>query len=63
MVNERERDAVSDVIIIIDSRAVSETGPVSRNALVYSTRARHHLPSTSSVVEIQLVSSFTVMKL
>ena len=39
MVNERERDAVSDVIIIIDSRAVSETGPVSRNALVYSTRA------------------------
>ena len=39
MVNERERDAVSDIIIIVDSRAVSETGPVSRNALVYSTRA------------------------
>ena len=39
MVNERERDAVSDVIIIVDSRAVAETGPVSRNALVYSTRA------------------------
>ena len=37
MVNERERDAVSDVIIIIDSRAVSETGPVSRNALVTSS--------------------------
>ena len=39
MVNELERDAVSDVIIIVDSRAVAETGPVSRNALVYSTRA------------------------
>ena len=39
MVNERERDAVSDIILIVDSRAVSETGPVSRNALVYSTRA------------------------
>ena len=39
MVNERERDAVSDIIIIVDSRSVSETGPVSRNALVYPTRA------------------------
>ena len=39
MVNERERDAVSDVIPIVDGRAVVETGPVSRNALVYSTRA------------------------
>jgi uncharacterized protein (DUF58 family) len=39
MVNERERDAVSDIILIVDSRAVAETGPVSRNALVYSTRA------------------------
>ena len=39
MVNERERDAVSDIIIIIDSRAVAETGPVSRNSLVYGTRA------------------------
>jgi len=39
MVNERERDAVSDIILIVDGRAVSETGPVSRNALVYSTRA------------------------
>ena len=38
MVNELERDAVSDIILIVDSRAVSETGPVSRNALVYSTR-------------------------
>ena len=28
MVNEFERDAVSDVIILVDSRAVSETGPV-----------------------------------
>ncbi len=39
MVNERERDAVSDIILIVDSRAIAETGPVSRNALVYSTRA------------------------
>jgi uncharacterized protein (DUF58 family) len=39
MVNEFERDAVSDIILIVDSRAVSETGPVSRNSLVYSTRA------------------------
>jgi len=39
MVNEFERDAVSDIILIIDSRSVSETGPVSRNSLVYSTRA------------------------
>jgi len=39
MVNEYERDAVSDIILIIDSRGVSETGPVSRNSLVYSTRA------------------------
>ena len=39
MVNEFERDAVSDIILIVDSRAISETGPVSRNSLVYSTRA------------------------
>ena len=45
MVNERERDAVSDIILIVDSRAVSETGPVSRNALVYSTRAAASLGS------------------
>ena len=39
MVNEYERDAVSDIILIVDSRSVAETGPVSRNSLVYSTRA------------------------
>ena len=39
MVNEFERDAVSDIILIVDSRSISETGPVSRNSLVYSTRA------------------------
>ena len=39
MVNEFERDAVSDVVLIVDSRQVSETGPVSRNSLVFSTRA------------------------
>ena len=38
MVNERERDAVSDIIIIVDSE-LSRNGPCSRNALVYSTRA------------------------
>ena len=42
MVNEFERDAVSDVVLIVDSRQVSETGPVSRNSLV-------------SVQELQLV--------
>ena len=35
MVNERERDAVSDIIIIVDSRAVAETGPVSRLSLIH----------------------------
>ena len=54
MVNEFERDAVSDVIILVDSRAVSETGPVSRNSLVYSTRAaasltQHFLSRRDSV--------------
>ena len=39
MVNEFEKDAVSDIIIIVDSRKISETGPVSRNSLVYSTEA------------------------
>ena len=39
MVNEYERDAVSDIILIVDSRSVAETGPVSRNSLVFSTRA------------------------
>ena len=34
MVNEFEKDAVSDIIIIVDSRKISETGPVSRNSLV-----------------------------
>ena len=38
MVNEL-RDAVSDIILLVDSRAVAETGPVSRDSLVYSTRA------------------------
>ena len=39
MVNERERDAVSDVILIVDGRAVAETGPVSRNVgLLHTSR-------------------------
>ena len=37
MVNEYERDAVSDIILIIDSRSVSETGPVSRNSCLLYT--------------------------
>ena len=54
MVNEYERDAVSDIILIVDSRAISETGPVSRNSLVYSTRAvaslaQHFLARRDSV--------------
>ena len=32
MVNEFERDAVSDIILIVDSRSFSATGPVSRNS-------------------------------
>ena len=47
MVNEFERDAVSDVIILVDSRAVSETGPVSRNSLVYNLELQRASPSTS----------------
>ncbi|MDP7388028.1 MAG: DUF58 domain-containing protein [Candidatus Thalassarchaeaceae archaeon] len=54
MVNEYERDAVSDIILIVDSRSMSETGPVSRNSLVYSTRAaaslaQHFLARRDSV--------------
>jgi uncharacterized protein (DUF58 family) len=54
MVNEFERDAVSDIILIVDSRSISETGPVSRNSLVYSTRAaaslaQHFLARRDSV--------------
>jgi len=54
MVNEFERDAVSDIILIVDSRKISETGPVSRNSLVYSTRAaaslsQHFLSRRDSV--------------
>ena len=36
MVNERERDAVSDIIIIVDSRAIMRQ---DQYPLVYSTRA------------------------
>ena len=40
MVNEFERDAVSDIILLVDSRSVSETGPVSRNScLLYTSDA------------------------
>ena len=62
MVNERERDAVSDVIIIVDSRAVAETGPVSRNALVYPLGPLLRWPSTSLVAATRSVSSSTAMR-
>ena len=47
MVNEFERDAVSDVIILVDSRAVSETGPVSRNLWFTALEQQRASPSTS----------------
>ena len=39
VVSRRAPTPWADVILIVDGRAVAETGPVSRNALVYSTRA------------------------
>jgi uncharacterized protein (DUF58 family) len=39
LVNEKEREAVSDIMIIVDARAASATGTDGRNALLSSTRA------------------------
>lgn len=39
LVNEKEREAVSDIMIIVDARASQATGTDGRNALLYSTRA------------------------
>ncbi len=39
LVNEKEREAVSDIMIMVDARASQATGTDGRNALLYSTRA------------------------
>jgi len=39
LVNEKEREAVSDIMIIIDARDISGVGTDGKNALLYSTRA------------------------
>jgi uncharacterized protein (DUF58 family) len=39
LVNEKEREAVSDIMIIVDAREASGTGTDGKNSLLYSTRA------------------------
>ncbi|HKZ59777.1 MAG TPA: DUF58 domain-containing protein [Candidatus Thermoplasmatota archaeon] len=39
LVNEKEREAVSDIMIIVDARASQATGTDGKNPLLYSTRA------------------------
>jgi uncharacterized protein (DUF58 family) len=39
LVNEKEREAVSDIVIMLDSRANSATGTLGHNALIYGSRA------------------------
>jgi uncharacterized protein (DUF58 family) len=39
LVNEKEREAVSDIVIMLDSRANSGTGTLGHNALIYGSRA------------------------
>ena len=63
MVNERERDAVSDIIIIVDSRSVAETGPCHETHSCIPLEQPHRLPSTSLVVVTALVLLCTVTKL
>ena len=62
MVNEFERDAVSDIILIIDSRSVAETGPVSRNSLSLIHEPQQASHSISYLVATLLAWSSTVMK-
>lgn len=45
MVNEREREAISDITIILDSRMRTNVGFVSKNPLIYSARAAATLSS------------------
>lgn len=45
MVNEREREAISDITIILDSRTNSNIGFISKNPLLYSARATAALVS------------------
>jgi uncharacterized protein (DUF58 family) len=39
LVNEKEREAVSDIVIMLDARANSATGTLGHNALIYGSRA------------------------
>lgn len=39
MVNEREREAISDITIVLDSRAIASIGQVSNNPLLWGARA------------------------
>ena len=39
LVNEKEREAVSDILIIVDAREAAGTGTDGKNALLYATRA------------------------
>ena len=57
MVNERERDAVSDVIILVDSRSGPRLDPSAATRWCVPPAPRLRLPSTSSVVVTPLSSS------
>jgi uncharacterized protein (DUF58 family) len=39
LVNEKEREAVADIVIMLDARATSGTGTLGHNALIYGSRA------------------------
>lgn len=39
LVNEKEREAVSDIMIVVDAREASGTGTDGKNSLLYATRA------------------------
>jgi len=45
LVNEKEREAVSDIVIMLDARATSATGTIGHNALIYGSRAAATLTS------------------
>ena len=53
MVNERGRDAVSDVIIIVDSRAVAETVRFLATLWCIPPEQLHRWPSTSLAVGLR----------
>jgi uncharacterized protein (DUF58 family) len=47
LVNEKEREAVSDVMIIVDARQASGVGTDGKNSLLYATRAAATLSNFS----------------